>query len=175
MPLEISNTDIIDLANWSKFVAFANNLEDRMNAFTGVNSTSPDDSDNWGAAATSTHTFNPSTQKILYGRFRAQAVNLESNANKHVYYGTINFSDSDAGSASAFSQKPIVTASIEYGYTTITNTTEQDNANTHITFYAINKDGFGFRLTNPRSTTDKPVPLNPAFNFYINWTATGLK
>ena len=113
--IKISDPNIIDLAAWHQVINVVNQHSDSITAITnnfGVKGTGTED---WNTSANLTHEMDPGSQKILYGKIKVDTATASSKANDEIFYGDINFDNSTTG-AVAFSAKPIVTVTPQFGY-----------------------------------------------------------
>lgn len=156
MSVEITNPSIIDLAAWQEVVNEINYVSDRVdNLINNYGSGSSGDSD-WTGHLTKTHEFNLGTQKIVSGRYRF--VHTDEESDGKLFYGPISY-------GTAFSSKPIITATLEFGNQTLPK--NPANTNAVLIVYDADTSGFHYRITNAGSTTKLEG------SFYINWMAIG--
>lgn len=176
--IKISDPNIIDLAAWHQVINVVNQHSDSITAITnnfGAEGTGYTD---WNGSLDVAQQYDPGSQKIIFGRSRIDTRaggDSYTPANKHMYYATINMVDNSTGTT-AFSAKPIITVTAQFGSTnTVPPTT---NANIACTVINVLEDKFTVRLVDTRSysegTTSKPVvPLTSYFN--LSWMAIGPK
>jgi len=156
MAVEITNPNIIDLAAWQQVVNEINYVSDRVdNLITNYGAGSSGDKE-WAGFSTTTHEFNLGTQKIITGRYRFVHTDEEFDGN--LFYGPISY-------GTAFSSKPIITATIEYSNPALPK--NPANTNVVLAIYDADTSGFSYRMINAGSSTKL------AGTFYINWMAIG--
>lgn len=167
--VKISDPKIIDLAAWHQVINVVNQHTDSINAITnnfGVQSPGQVD---WNSDNNVVHEYNPGTEKVLYGRFTIDTATASYKNNKQFFYGTIPFVDDYT---TVFSERPIVTATIQFGHSDI-DALMATNHNPIVTLFAVTPEGFSYRVTRATSTPNNPVPLTG--KFYISWQALGPK
>jgi len=168
--IKISDPNTIDLASWQQVINVVNQHSDSINSISnnfGVRNTSEP---NWNGGSSSpdfSYEYDPSSQKIIYGRTKIDTDTALSSTGDHMFYADISYA---AGGASSFAARPIVTATALFGNTDETSTT---NTNTIVTVIDATEEKFSVRVVNSRSTTSNPIPLTSFF--YINWIAIGPK
>lgn len=168
--VQLGDPNIIDVANWQQLIAAVDantaaigNITDKFGANGGTV--------NWGSANYS-GAYTMGSQKIIYGRTKIDTATAADQDSKNLFYGTVNFLDVNGSGADSFTNKPLVTATIEFGSTTLP--TNKAAASIAITTWNVNKDSFSWRVTNPKSSaTGTKVPLTSFF--FINWIAIGPK
>ena len=172
--IKISDPNIIDLAAWHQVINVINQHSDSITAITNNFGAQGSGATDWNGDANIAHQYDPGSQKIIYGKTKVVMTDLseiQGTGNiAHMYYGDISLVDSVSGTT-AFSAKPIITATATFGSTATPPPTT--NAGVICTVIAVKEDKFTFRLVNARSTTTNPVPLTGYF--YINWMAIGPK
>lgn len=172
--VKISDPNIIDLSAWHQVVNVVNQHSDSINNLTnnfGVQGSGVVD---WNGASDIVHEYSLGPQKILYGRkdIQTSGTSKASNINNdQIFYGEIEFADGTSGTT-AFSSRPIVTASIQFGHSDI-NLLDDKNHNIVFNLWGVTESKFGFRVTRATSTEAVPSPLTG--HFYLNWTAIGPK
>ena len=169
--IKISDPNIIDLAAWHQVINVVNQHSDSIASITNNFGAQGSGSTDWNGSANIAHEYNPGSQKIIYGKTKIDTSIASSTTGDHMYYTTIDLADSVSG-ATAFSAKPIITATATFGDQN-ENPPSITNANVVCTVIAVNEDRFTVRLVNARSTTSSPVPLTGYF--YISWMAIGPK
>lgn len=156
MAVKITNPSIIDLAAWQEVISEVNSVANKVdNIVTGYGSANPNDPD-WVGSQTRTHEFNIGSQRIVSGRYRFVAT--EETTDGKFISGKIPFD-------TAFANKPIITATIEFGNQTVPEMAA--SANVVLVLWDADSTGFRFRMTNAGSSTQL------AGTFYINWMAIG--
>jgi hypothetical protein len=168
--IKISDPNTIDLASWQQVVNVVNQHSDSINSITNNFGVQNTNSPEWNGGSSSpdfSYEYEPSSQKILYGRTKIDTATALSTAGDHMFYANISFA---GGGAAAFAARPIVTATARFGNQDETSTT---NANIVVTVIDSTEDSFFVRLVNARSTTGTPIALTSYF--YINWIAIGPK
>jgi hypothetical protein len=168
--IKISDPNTIDLASWQQVVNVVNQHSDSINSITnnfGVQNTNNPEWNGGSSSPDFSYEYEPSSQKILYGRTKIDTTTADSTAGDHMFYAEISFA---GGGAASFSARPIITATARFGNNDETSTT---NANVVVTVIDVTEDRFFVRLVNARSTTTTAIPLTSFF--YINWIAIGPK
>jgi hypothetical protein len=168
--IKISDPNTIDLASWQQVVNVVNQHSDSINSITnnfGVQNTNTPEWNGGSSSPDFSYEYEPSSQKMLYGRTKIDTDTALSTAGDHMFYTDISFA---GGGAAAFAARPIVTATARFGNQDETSTT---NANVVVTVIDVTEEKFSVRLVNARSTTGTPIPLTSFF--YINWIAVGPK
>jgi hypothetical protein len=170
--VKISDPNIVDLAAWQQVINVVNQHTDSINAITnnfGVSASASGPVD-WNADNDVVHEYNSGTEKLLYGRFKINTVDNDSNINDgQIFYGTINFIDDGT---TAFSARPIVTATMQFGHADIAALDDR-NHNIICNIFAVTDSKFEYRVTRATSTDAEPDPLTGFF--YISWQAIGPK
>jgi len=170
--VKISDPNIIDLAAWHQVINVVNQHTDSINSITNNFGVQGSGTVDWNSDANVVHEYNPGPQKMLYGREKIVVGDATDLYGNQIVYGDISFVDGTSGTT-AFSARPIVTGTIQFGHSSIT---ALDDTLHNIVFniYAVTSDKFSFRITraNSTNTTNK---LNANSSFYLNWQATGPK
>lgn len=169
--VKISDPNIIDLAAWHQVINVVNQHTDSINAITNNFGVQGSGTVDWNADNDVAHEFSSGPQKMLYGRTKINTADASYVHNKQIFYGDIPFVDSTSGTT-AFSAKPVVTATLQFGHTSI-NALDDTNHNPIVTIFAVTESQFSFRVTRATSTNSTPVPLTGYF--YLNWHAMGPK
>lgn len=169
--IKISDPNIIDLAAWHQVINVINQHSDSITAITNNFGAQGTGTTDWNGATDIAHEYDPGSQKIVYGKFKLDTTTASSTTGDHMYYATIDMVQ-EASGTTAFSARPIITASATFGSQTVTPPTTT-NSNVVCTIMAVNEDRFTVRLTNARSTVDAPIPLTGYF--YVSWMAIGPK
>jgi hypothetical protein len=160
MTLSISNPNVLDLSEWQKVINEVNNLSQRIDAITNKYGTGITDTALWTTTDFSKE-FNLGTQRIIFGKVKLNVEDL-SNKTGNFFHDYIAF-DTSSG-VTVFSQKPILTATIQFGASTLPTT----NSNPILAVYNVSKDGFSYRVSNPPAATGDWNGY-----FYINYIAIG--
>jgi hypothetical protein len=170
--VKISDPSIIDLAAWHQVINVVNQHSDSINAITNNFGVQGSGTVDWNADNDVAHEFSSGPQKMLYGRTKINTANNSSyKNNKQFFYGDVNFVDQTSGTT-AFSAKPVVTGTIQFGHTSIDALDDTDH-NIIVTIYGVTESKFSYRVTRAISTDTKPEPLTGYF--YLNWHAMGPK
>jgi hypothetical protein len=168
--VKISDPNIIDLAAWQQVINVVNQHTDSINAITnnfGVQASSPGTVD-WNGNNDVVQEFNSGNQKILFGRFKA-TVEGDLYGNQMIH-NTIPFID-DA--TTAFSARPIVTATLQFGHSSIV-TLDDSNYNAVLHIFGVTAEKFDYRVSRAvLKTGANEEPLTGSF--YISWQAIGPK
>ena len=170
--IKISDPNIIDLGAWHQVINVVNQHSDTLNGLTNnFGKTNPGSTDY--NAESYNHLFDAGSQQIVYGRVRVTATTGQgTNVNGAVYYGTATFAGGTTG-VPAFSNTPIVTATINDGNTS-NGTFTNSNDDAIISIYNVTAISFAWRIYRAKSATTTPAtPITGTF--YINWTAVGPK
>lgn len=167
--IKISDPNIIDLAAWHQVINVINQHSDSITAITNNFGAQGSGNTDWNGASDIAHEYDPGSQKIVYGKTKIVIDNTSSTTGDHMYYADIDLVNAVSGST-AFSAKPIITATATFG-STANNPPPTSNANIVCTVVAVQEDQFTIRLVNARSTTTTPVKLTGTF--YISWMAIG--
>ena len=165
--VKISDPNIIDLAAWHQLINVVNQHSDSINTITNNFGTVGTGIPDWNTEDAVGHEYNPGSEKILYGRTKISFTgdNVPSST-ANIYYGDIDYGDEATG-ATSFSAKPIVTATIQFGSTSMTNT----DHNIIVSIYNVTRDKFSYRLN--RGDT---LPVSALTGTcYLNWQAIGPK
>lgn len=171
--VKISDPNIIDLAAWQQVINVVNQHTDSINAITnnfGVKASAGATVD-WNGDNDVVHEFNPGTEKILYGRFKIDVAtaNAPAEYEDQLIHGTIEFVDDGT---TVFSGRPIITATIQFGHSTINNLQDKNyNAIVHI--FAVTAEKFEYRIS--RAIINETNPDELTGSFYISWQAIGPK
>jgi hypothetical protein len=169
--IKISDPNTIDLASWQQVVNVVNQHSDSINSITnnfGVQNTNNPEWNGGSSSPDFSYEYEPSSQKILYGRTKIDTTTADSTAGDHMFYAEISFA---GGGAASFSARPIITATARFGNEVETSTT---NANVVVTVIDVTPDSFFVRLVNARSVSNGTIVPLTSF-FYINWIAIGPK
>lgn len=168
--IKISDPNIIDLAAWHQVINVVNQHSDSITAITnnfGAKGTGYTD---WNGELDVSQQYDPGSQKMIFGRYRLNTTTANSTTGDHMYYAEIDMTNKSTGTT-AFSAKPIITATAQFGSTA--SPPPISNANIVCTVINVQEDKFTIRVVNARSTTATPVPLTGYFN--ISWMAIGPK
>jgi hypothetical protein len=169
--IKISDPNTIDLASWQQVVNVVNQHSDSINSITnnfGVQNTNNPEWNGGSSSPDFSYEYEPSSQKILYGRTKIDTDTALSTSGDHMFYANISFA---GGGAASFSARPIITATARFGNEVETSTT---NANVVVTVIDVTPDSFFVRLVNARSVSNGTIVPLTSF-FYINWIAIGPK
>jgi hypothetical protein len=169
--IKISDPNTIDLSSWQQVVNVVNQHSDSINSITNNFGVQNTNTPNWNGGSSTpdfSYEYEPSSQKIIYGRTKIDTTTADSTAGDHMFYQNISFA---GGGAASFAGKPIITATARFGNEEETSTT---NANVVVTVIDVTPASFFVRLVNARSVSNGTiVPLTNFF--YINWIAIGPK
>lgn len=171
--VKISDPNVIDLAAWHQVINVVNQHSDSLSSITNnLGGDSPEPVD-WNGANDYVHEFDPGAQKILYGRSKIDIEDLTSTEpDGQIFYGDIDFT---ANNNFAFKGRPIVTATIQFGHSTI-GALDDTNHNVIFNIFAVTDSKFSYRVTRAISEPDGVNPPDPLTGyFYLNWVATGPK
>ncbi len=172
--VKISDPNVIDLAAWHQVINVVNQHSDSISSITNnLGGESPEAVD-WNGANNFVHEFDPGSQKILYGRTKldTNAMSSFTSTDDQIFYGDIEF---PVNGNTAFSAKPIVTATIQFGHASM-SALEDTNHNVIFNIFAVTDSKFSFRVTRAISEPDQVDPPDPLTGyFYLNWVATGPK
>lgn len=162
MTIQLTNPSILDLTEWQKVINEITDLSSRIDQITtaqGSLNTSPID---FAATPSYSQQFNIGTNKILFGRDKADFAEGGLGTSGNFRTGSVSFAET-AG-VTVFAATPVITA------TTVTTKTTMPTSNPGISILVYNptKNGFDYRLTNVGST----LPLTGFV--YINWVAIGI-
>lgn len=170
--VKISDPNVIDLAAWHQVINVVNQHSDSISSITNNLGGSAPVVVDWNGENDFVHQFDPGSQKILYGRHKLITDYMSDIYDNQIFYGSVTFVDDGA---TAFSSRPIVTATIQFGHTTI-EALDDSNHNIILNLFNITGSQFKFRVTRAISDMDDPTPPPPlSGSFYLNWTATGPK
>lgn len=162
MTVEISNPNILDLAEWMQVVNEVNTLSRRVDAIITNSGAVSTGSVDWNSSKKYSQEFNLGAHKITFGKVDCVVANETTTG--YFVSGDVLFADLNVGN-SAFSGKPIITATIQFGNTTL----PEQNDDLVITIFNASSTGFSYRVMNAGSHTV------PSGHFYINWIAIGPK
>lgn len=173
--IKISDPNIIDLAAWQQVINVVNQHSDSITAITNNFGSQAAGVSDWNSANDIVHEFDPGSQKILYGKTKIDPT-VGSVNDDHMLFLEIDMTPESSG-ASAFSAKPVITATATFGSTLNPPTANNLRESVICTISAVSEDKFIVRVVNSRSTLTKPVPLFTGSNqfFYISWMAIGPK
>lgn len=175
--VKISDPQIIDLAAWQSVINVVNAHDDSILSLTNNIGSGTAASIDYNGEADFVNTFNPGTQKILYGRTKVlmSDMSVVPDSYGQVVYKTIDFNQDGS---SVFTARPIMTASIQFGHTSI-GALGDKNYDTMFTLFNVNPNSFSFRINRAIATPDevnsaKRPAVIPANNtFFLNWSALG--
>jgi hypothetical protein len=171
--VKISDPQIIDLAAWQSVINVVNAHDDSILSLTNNIGSGTASSIDYNGEADFVNTFNPGTQKILYGRTKVLMSEMTEvpDSEGQVFYKTLDFGQDGS---SAFNARPIMTASIQFGHSSIA-ALKDTNYDIMFSLFNINASSFSFRINRtiatPNQTTGKPSI--PTGFFYLNWSALG--
>lgn len=173
--IKISDPNIIDLAAWQQVINVVNQHSDSLTAITNNFGAQAAGVSDWNSATDIVHEFDPGSQKILYGKTKVDST-MGSVSDDHMMFLEIDMTPLSSG-ASAFSAKPVVTATANFGSMANPPTANSVRESVICTTSAVSEDKFIIRIVNSRSTMSTPVPLftSPSQFFYISWMAIGPK
>jgi hypothetical protein len=167
--VQIGDPNIIDVASWQQLISAVDantaaiaTITDKFGANGGAVK--------WGYENYS-GAYTQGSQKIIYGRTKITNATSANQDSKNLFYGTVNFFDSNGSGADSFTNTPLVIATIEFPSATLPE--NKNNASIAVTTWNVNRDNFSWRVTNPKSSATTPFPLTGYF--YINWIAIGPK
>ena len=175
--VKISDPQIIDLAAWQSVINVVNAHDDSILSLTNNMGSGSPTSIDYNGEADFVNTFNPGTQKILYGRTKIlmSEMSVVPDSYGQVVYKTIDFNQDGS---TVFNARPIMTASIQFGHTSITSLGDK-NYDVMFSLFNIGPSSFGFRINRSIATPDeansaKRAAVIPANNsFFLNWSALG--
>lgn len=175
--VKISDPQIIDLAAWQSVINVVNAHDDSILSLTNNIGSGTATSIDYNGEADFVNTFNPGTQKILYGRTKVlmSEMSVVPDSYGQVVYKTIDFNQDGS---SVFTARPIMTASIQFGHTSITALGDK-NYDVMFSIFNITPNSFSFRINRAIATPDeansaKRASVIPANNsFFLNWSALG--
>jgi hypothetical protein len=165
--IKISDPNIIDLSSWHQVINVVNQHSDSITAITnnfGAQGTGYTD---WNSSTDYAHEFDAGSQKIIYGRTKITFSTLDVIGDTYFLTGEIPFSNTTSGT-SAFNATPVVTATLQAGYTG-NNATD---SNAVLSIYHLTKDSFYCRIANTRFASSVPTLSG---SIYVNWIAVGPK
>jgi hypothetical protein len=171
--VKISDPNVIDLAAWHQVINVVNQHSDSLSSITnnfGVQGTGTID---WNGENDYVNQFDPGSQKILYGRTKLTIADLStlSETGNHIFYGETSFIDQSG--TTAFSAKPIITATIQFGSQTV-SAINDTNHNVIFNLFGVTDSKFSFRITRANSNPAGANTTTPLTGyFYLNWVATG--
>jgi hypothetical protein len=171
--VKISDPNVIDLAAWHQVINVVNQHSDSISSITNNLGGAAPAVVAWNGESDFVQQYDPGSQKILYGRHKLITSEMSyTEPNKQIFYGSITFEDDGA---TGFRARPIVTATIQFGHSTI-EALDDTNHNIILNLFNITGSQFKYRVTRAISDPDDPTPP-PALTgtFYLNWTATGPK
>jgi hypothetical protein len=171
--VKISDPNVIDLAAWHQVINVVNQHSDSLSSITNnLGGDSPDPVD-WNGANNYVHEFDPGAQKILYGRSKIDISELTpTESDDQIFYGDIDFT---ANNNFSFKARPIVTATIQFGHSSI-GALDDTNHNVIFNIFAVTDSKFSYRVTRAISEPGGVNPPDPLTGyFYLNWVATGPK
>lgn len=163
--VHIENPNILDLAAWQQMISVVNDHSTAISAITDKYSQTGAANVVW-TDPTFAGTYNLGSQKIVYGKTKIVVADEDITA-AGVHHGAISFTST---TTSAFTNSPVVTATVAYGNTDLPG---DSTAPFIITMYNVSKTGFNYRVINPRSKAGSVVAAGNWF--YIHWTAIGPK
>jgi hypothetical protein len=169
--IKISDPNIIDLAAWQQVINVVNQHSDSITAITnnfGIQGSGVTD---WAGETEIADEFNSGSQKIIYGRYLLDTTTASDTNGDLMYYADIDFVNGISGTT-AFSAKPIVTATATFGSTA--TPPPINNAGIICTVINVQPHKFTIRVINARNINGAtPVKLTGRFN--ISWMAIGPK
>ena len=166
--IKISDPNIIDLSSWHQVINVVNQHSDSITAITnnfGAQGTGVTD---WDSSTDYSHEFDGGSQKIIYGRTKLTFSNLDQLSDTYFSIAKIEFGNASSG-ASVFQATPVVTATLQAGYTG-NNVT---NSNAVLQIYNLTNESFSCRIANDRFKSSAPDSLSGYI--YVNWIAVGPK
>lgn len=173
--VKISDPQVIDLAAWHQVINVVNQHSDSISSITNNLGGSLPEVIDFNGENNFVNQFDPGAQKILYGRTKLDSDVMSSISYDQIYYGDIDFA---VNGQSAFSAKPIVTASIQFGHASIA-ALDDKHYDFLFNIFAVTPTKFSFRVNraiaepNNTNASTRPSTINAAF--YLNWSATGPK
>lgn len=172
--IKISDPNTIDLASWQQVVNVVNQHSDSINAITNNFGVQVTGDVAWNGTADFAYEYDPSSQKIVYGRTRIDPSTIDKSDDDYVHYQTIDFAQN--GTA-AFAAHPVVTVTGRFGGS---NPESDNNADIMVTVILTTTSDFNIRIVNARSkkttsTGATTVQALDNYPFYINWVAVGPK
>jgi len=172
--VKISDPQIIDLAAWQSVINVVNAHDDSILSLTNnVGSGSPTQID-YNDDADFVNTFNPGTQKILYGRTKVlmSEMSVVPNSEGQIVYKTIDFNQDGS---TVFTARPMMTASIQFNQSSIASL-KDTNYDVMFSLFNVNANSFSFRINRTVAKPDQTTgtkPDIPSGTFYLNWSALG--
>lgn len=174
--IKISDPNIIDLAAWHQVINVVNQHSDSITSITNKFGTSGTGETSWNGDVNIAQQYDPGSQKIIFGREKlfvsGDTPTGKANSENTMLYGDINFVDSVSGT-SVFSARPMVTATMQFGYGDLGADIPSTNSSIVVTIHNLDKDGFSFRVKDANSKPGTLVALTGFF--YLNWIAIGPK
>lgn len=175
--VKISDPQIIDLAAWQSIINVVNAHDDSILSLTNNIGSGTPTSIDYNGEADFVNTFNPGTQKILYGRTKILMSEMSPVPDSYgqVVYKTIDFNQDGS---SVFNARPIMTASIQFGHSSIASLGDK-NHDVMFSLFNITPSTFSFRINRAIAEPDEAnsanrPPVIPANNsFFLNWSALG--
>lgn len=173
--VKISDPQVIDLAAWHQVINVVNQHSDSISSITNNLGGSLPEVIDFNGENNFVNQFDPGAQKILYGRTKLDSDVMSSISYDQIYYGDIDFA---VNGQSAFSAKPIVTASIQFGHASIA-ALDDKHYDFLFNIFAVTPTKFSFRvnraIAEPNNTNASTRPSTIDAAFYLNWSATGPK
>ena len=175
--VKISDPQIIDLAAWQSVISVVNAHDDSILSLTNNIGSGTASVIDYNGDADFVNTFNPGTQKILYGRTKILMSEMSVVADSYgqVVYKTIDFGQDGS---SVFNARPIMTASIQFGHTSISSLADK-NHDIMFSLFNIGPTSFSFRINRAIATPDeatstkRPLVIPANNTFFLNWSALG--
>jgi hypothetical protein len=170
--VKISDPNVIDLSAWHQVINVVNQHSDSLSSITNNLGGPAPAVVEWNGENDFVQQYDPGSQKILYGRHKLNTADMSPLYDGQIFHGSISFEDDGA---TGFRARPIVTATIQFGHSTI-DALDDTNHNIILNLFNITGSQFKFRVTRAISDMDDPTPPPPLTGyFYLNWTATGPK
>jgi hypothetical protein len=171
--IKISDPNIIDLAAWHQVINVINQHSDSITSITNNFGAQGTGTTDWNGENNIAHEYDPGSQKIIFGREKIVVADAyKANTDANMLYGYINFVD-DVSGTSVFKQRPMVTATIQFGYGEVGSAIPDTDSSAVVTIYNLDADGFNFRIKDAKSKSTATVALTGTF--YLNWIAIGPK
>lgn len=174
--IKISDPNIIDLAAWHQVINVVNQHSDSITAITNNFGAQGSGNAPWDISLNIAHEYDPGSQKIIFGRYKFVPADASFNpANRHMLYETIEMTD-QAGDIVTFSQKPIITVSVQSANTA--DPVPPGNTSIALSVIRVEPSSFVIRAVDTRSyeTTQDGGPVKVITQpFYVNWMAIGPK
>jgi hypothetical protein len=172
--VKISDPQIIDLAGWQSLINVVNAHDDSILSLTNNVGAGPATSIDYNGEADFVNTFNPGTQKILYGRTKIlmSEMSVVPDSEGQVFYKSIDFAQDGS---SVFNARPIMTSSIQFGHSSIA-ALKDTNYDIMFSLFNITPTSFSFRINRTIATPNQTTGTKPAIptgSFYLNWSALG--